>query len=230
VGAYEGGRFPEAYRLSKSVMLEAPDIAVLHQTAGLAAYRMGRWRDATKQLERYGELSGDLEQLPVLMDCYRALGRRAKVAELWAELRQSSPNADVLAEARIVAASTIADSGDLRGAISLLSTQTTARELRNPAGRHLRQWYVLADLYDRAGDLPRARELFLRVARADRDAYDVHQRLEALGPPRRRRGPARSSKGSSSGRNDRTGRQNGSPARAPVGGSGTVRLESESVS
>ncbi|HTX63621.1 MAG TPA: tetratricopeptide repeat protein, partial [Acidimicrobiales bacterium] len=54
--------------------------------------------------------------------------------------------------------------------------------LRNPSDRHLRQWYALADLYERAGDLPRARELFERVARVDHEAYDVLERLDALGP------------------------------------------------
>ena len=55
--------------------------------------------------------------------------------------------------------------------------------MRNPAERHLRQWYVLGDLTERSGDLPKARELFLRVAAVDPDAYDVAQRLDSLGPP-----------------------------------------------
>ena len=37
------------------------------------------------------------------------------------------------------------------------------------------------------GDLPRARELFLRIAAVDPDAYDVSDRLESLGPPTRSR-------------------------------------------
>ena len=64
--------------------------------------------------------------------------------------------------------------------------------MRNPSERHLRQWYVLADLMERSGDLARARELFLRVAAADPEAYDVAARLDALGPPTRpRRTPNR---------------------------------------
>ena len=120
------------------------------------------------------------------MDCYRALGRTTKVAELWSDLRHSSPSTEVLAEARIVGAGALADTGDLGGAISLLTVGGSTKALRNPAERHLRQWYALADLYERAGDVPRARELFMRVAQADRDAYDVQTRLEALGRQRRR--------------------------------------------
>ena len=62
-----------------------------------------------------------------------------------------------------------------------------SKALRNPSNRHIRQWYLLADLYERAGDVPRARELFERVLRVDREAYDVADRLMGLGPVRKPR-------------------------------------------
>jgi hypothetical protein len=40
---------------------------------------------------------------------------------------------------------------------------------------------------ERAGELPKARELFLRINSVDPDAYDIADRLEALGPPARAR-------------------------------------------
>ena len=91
------------------------------------------------------------------MDCQRALHKPKKVVELWSELRHSSPDPDVLAEGRIVAAASLADTGDLNGAISMLATAGASKALRNPSDRHIRQWYLLADLYERAGDVPRAR-------------------------------------------------------------------------
>lgn len=187
--AYDRARFQDAARLAKQVAAEVPSVAAVRELAGLAAYRAGRWREAVRQLEAYGELADDVDHLPALMDCYRALGRRTKVAELFSELRHRSPEPDVLAEARIVAAATLADSRDLEGAIALLASAGAGKALRNPSGRHVRQWYVLGDLYERAGDLPRARELFERVHRADPEAYDVADRLAALGGgrPRRRR-------------------------------------------
>ena len=39
---------------------------------------------------------------------------------------------------------------------------------------------ALADLFDRAGDIPRARDLFNRVASIDPDAFDTRERLRAL--------------------------------------------------
>ena len=185
--SYERGRYQDALRVIKQVADEVPGVAAVRELAGLSAYRSNRWREAARHLQAYGELTGSAEHVPVLMDCQRALHKPNKVAELWGELRHSSPDPDVLAEGRIVAASTLAEGGDLNGAISMLATAGASKPLRNPSNRHVRQWYVLADFYDRAGDVPRARQYFERVAKADPAAYDVAERLRNLGPERRTR-------------------------------------------
>jgi hypothetical protein len=46
---------------------------------------------------------------------------------------------------------------------------------------HLRLWYALADLYERAGEIPKARDLFLKVRRQDASFADVAERLASLG-------------------------------------------------
>ncbi len=188
VEALEHGRNQEAYRTGKSVADEAPEVAAVRWVVGLAAYRAGRWRDAVAHLEAHAALTGESQGLPLIMDSYRALGRRSKVATLWGDVRRRSPDPDTLAEARIVAAATVADRGDLAGAISLLAAAGAGKALRNPGERHLRQWFALADLYERAGDVPRARELFARVQAAEPDAFGVEARLEALGRGTGRRG------------------------------------------
>jgi tetratricopeptide (TPR) repeat protein len=196
--AYERGRYPEAARLASAVADETPGVTGVREVAGLAAYRAGRWRAAVKHLNAFGARTDDVSHVPALMDCYRALGQSRRVAELWSELRHRSPGPDVLAEARMVAAGALADRGDLQGAIEVLASGGAAKSLRNPGDRHIRQWYALADLYERSGDLPRARELFTRVQRADPEAYDVVQRLEALGAPQRRPSRPRTRKGAGS--------------------------------
>ena len=190
-GAFERGRFQDALRAIKPVADEAPSVPDVRELAGLAAYRVGRWREAARHLQAFGLLGDSTEHLPILMDCQRALHKPKKVAELWTELRQRSPEPDVLAEGRIVAAASLADGGDLSGAIAMLSTAGATKALRNPSARHIRQWYLLADLYERAGDVPRAREYFERVVRADPGAYDVVDRLRGLGPERRPRTASR---------------------------------------
>lgn len=190
-GAYERARYQDALRAIKPVAEETPGVAAVRELAGLAAYRSGKWREALRHLQAHAALTDSAEHLPVLMDCQRALRKPKKVADLWSELRQSSPEPDVLAEGRIVAAASLAESGDLQGAIAMLANAGASKALRNPSNRHIRQWYLLADLYERAGDVPRARELFERVLRVDREAYDVADRLAGLGPVRRARTGAR---------------------------------------
>ena len=115
---------------------------------------------------------------PVLADCYRAQRRYRRVDELWAELREASPSAAIVAEGRIVAAGALADQGDLQGALALLErVPASPRVVRD---HHLRQWYALADLYDRAGDAPRARALFRRIRDVDPSFADVSQRIANL--------------------------------------------------
>ena len=104
----------------------------MQEVAGLAAYRSGRWREASRHLTTFGTLTDSSTHLPELMDCQRALHKPKKVAELWTELRQSSPDPDVLAEGRIVAASSLAETGDLNGAIAMLATAGASKMLRNP--------------------------------------------------------------------------------------------------
>ena len=102
-------------------------------------------------------------------------------ANAFEEVRAASPPTEVLSEARIVMAAALSDRGKLVEAIRLLVEAGVEKRVRNPAERHVRQWYALADLYERSGDVPRARELFTRVALADPGAYDVDDRIEELG-------------------------------------------------
>jgi len=176
--AYERERYQEARRILKALTEDAPDSPAVRELNGLVFYRTGQWSAAAKEFERYRELSGSYDQHPVLADCYRAMRRYEDAEELWHDLRGASPSGDLVAEGRIVAAGCRADQGDLSGAISLL--EKALRRVNHPQERHLRQWYALADLYERAGDLPRARDLFNRVASADPESFDVKARVRAL--------------------------------------------------
>ena len=176
--AYERDRYHDARRILRSLVDEVPGSAAGRELYGLVLYRTAQWAQAARQLEAYRLLSGSFDQHPVLADCYRALRRFDDAEEIWADLRVASPSADLVAEGRIVAAGCRADQGDLAGAIEVL--EKGGRRVSHPQYRHIRQWYALADLYERAGDLPRARDLFARVANADPDAFDVRQRLRSL--------------------------------------------------
>jgi len=177
---FAADRLLDARRTLSDLVEEVPQLAEARELYGLTLYRLGRWRLAAKQLEAFGELTrGSAEQHPVLADCYRALGRHRRVMELWDELRQASPSAELVSEGRIVAAGSLADRGEMAAAITLLAKGF--RLPKEPAEHHLRRAYVLADLYERSGDVPQARRLFDRIVGVEPDFHDASDRLEGLG-------------------------------------------------
>jgi tetratricopeptide (TPR) repeat protein len=176
--AFRRERYDEARKILRPIAEAAPTAESVRELLGLTYYRMGKWKLAVNELEAFRDLAGSTEQHPVLADCYRALGRHRKVAELWEDLRAASPSAALVAEGRIVYAGSLADQGQLADAISVL--EASKPPARKPQEHHLRVTYALADLHERAGDVPRARQLFRIVASADPELGDVEHRLRAL--------------------------------------------------
>ncbi len=176
--AFRAERFKEAQPLLSRLSREAPEVADVRELHGLVLYRLGRFTAAMAELEDFRELSGSVEQHPVLADCHRALGRWADVEALWKELVEASPSADLVTEGRLVVAGAKADRGELPAAIRIL--EQGWRLPPRPRNHHLRRAYALADLYERAGRSPRARELFRRVESHDPRLADVTQRVRAL--------------------------------------------------
>lgn len=176
--AFRAERFREALPLLSRLSRDAPKVADVRELHGLVLYRLGRFSDAMAELEAFRELSGSVEQHPVLADCHRALGNTADVRALWLELGAASPSAELMTEGRIVLAGSKADKGELRAAISVL--ERGMRLPARPRPHHLRRAYALADLYERSGRQPRARELFRWVESHDPHLADVSQRARAL--------------------------------------------------
>ena len=178
--AYERDRYRDALKLLKPLAEALPGASAVRELYGLTLYRLGRWDGAIRELEAFRALErDDYDQHPTLADCYRAKKRWKQVDELWEELRQASPSAELVAEGRIVAAGALADQGQVRAAIELLEHGPATP--KRPKLHHIRLWYALADLYERAGELPRARELFRHVADADPDYANAAERLAGLG-------------------------------------------------
>jgi tetratricopeptide (TPR) repeat protein len=177
--AYAHDREREALRILRPLRDQLPDSPTVRELVGLSQYRLGNYRAATKELEAYANLSNAVDQNPVLMDCYRAQRRWQKVESAWEELAATSPSAELVAEGRIVYAGALADQGRLDDALAVLRKR--ADPVRDPKEHHLRLWYALADLEERAGNLARARELFDRVRKVDPQYVDVAERRAALG-------------------------------------------------
>jgi tetratricopeptide (TPR) repeat protein len=176
--ALDRGYEREALKILRPWREAHPDSSELRELLGLTYYRLGRWSLAQKELEAFVGLTDSTDQHPVLMDVARALGRFKRVEQLWDELKAVSPGAELVTEGRIVYAGAHADRGKLDEAIKVLE-----RAPGNPKRvlpHHLRLWYALADLHERAGDIPTARALFRKISAQDPSFVDVAERLAAL--------------------------------------------------
>ncbi len=177
--AFERERYDEARLLLKPLAELAPGAMSVRELLGLTYYRLGRWKDAVRELEAFRAGTDSTEQHPVLADAYRGLKKHRQVEELWDELRDASPSADLVTEGRIVMAGSLADRKQLSAAIALL--EKSQRSVKRPQIHHLRQAYALADLYERAGDVARAREVFRWVVLHEPDFADAAERASSLG-------------------------------------------------
>jgi tetratricopeptide (TPR) repeat protein len=168
----------DAIRRLRPLKDALPDSPTVHELLGLALYRDGKFGAATRELEEFAHMTGSVDQHPVLMDCYRAQQRWRRVDDLWSELASTSPSPELATEGRIVAAGALADRDRVPEAIALLSRRMP--KVTNAKEHHLRLWYALADLEERAGNIPRARALFDQVRAHDAGFADVAERLAAL--------------------------------------------------
>lgn len=175
---FEEERFADAAKVLRKLSEEAPTVPAVRELYGLTLYRQEKWKPAAKELEAYRQISRSSDQLPVLADCYRALRQWGLVEECWTELREVSPSAEVVTEGRIVMAGSLADRDRLVDAIRVLEQGWSFP--KRPQIHHLRRAYALADLYERAGELPKSRALFTRIAAVDPAFADVGTRLRSL--------------------------------------------------
>ena len=179
VDAYERSRYPESKRILEELLILVPDSLSAQELYGLTLYRMGMWAPAIKVLERFNSSSGSFDQLPVLADCYRAQSRYQDVDRIWSELAAASPSPELIGEGRIVVAGAAADQKDFPKAISILERSLAIK--RKPTLSDLRQWYFLADLYERAGEIGHSRALFAKILKHDAKFLDAAERLADLG-------------------------------------------------
>ncbi len=176
--AYEEERFIDASRKIRPLVKVEHKIPEIYELFGLILYRTGEYQKAAEELENFRSFASSTDQHPVLMDCYRAGKRWNDVDYLWAELREVSPSGPVVIEGRIVMAGALADRGNLKEAVRVL--EKGWKPPKRPQEHHLRRAYALADLYDRSGHLPRAREIFGWIVKFAPDFVDSKYRLKNL--------------------------------------------------
>ncbi len=176
--AFEEERFTDASRKLRPLTKADHKIPEIYELYGLILYRKEQYTEAADWLEKFRHFASSTEQHPVLMDCYRAEKRWNDIDYLWDELREVSPSGSLVVEGRIVMAGALADRGDLQEAVNLLAKGWKAP--KRPKDHHLRRAYALADLYDRAGNITRAREMFQWIVSFAPTFVDARDRLKNL--------------------------------------------------
>ena len=109
-----------AYEHAVAAQQRAGRVGLVREAAGLAAYQVGRYDDALRELRTARRLTGSSEHLPVMADCERGLGRPERALDL-----ASSPEATTLdragqLEMLIVAAGARGDLGQHDAAVVML--------------------------------------------------------------------------------------------------------------
>jgi tetratricopeptide (TPR) repeat protein len=177
-GAFMEDDYGTAVRLgeqSKHLALRAPSV---REFLGLAYYRMGRWKEAARELAAFRRITGSVEQNPVMADCYRAQGKPERALELCDEVAPGRAPAAVVYEAAIVAAGALADMDRLDDAIERIERLDLTPDVAEE--HHLRAWYVLGDLLEKKGRFTQARDYFAAVESTDPDLTDARERAARL--------------------------------------------------
>ena len=176
-----------AWEHAQAAVRRAGRIGVVREAAGLAAYRAGHFAQALTELRAARRMTGSNEQLAVIADCERALGRPERALEI----AGSAPAGISLAttvELRIVAAGARHDLGQHDAALVTVQVPELAQDDLE-WGPRLRYAYAEALLLvQRVDD---ARQWFLKAAAVDPEGLtDAEERASELGDvPRSPDGP-----------------------------------------
>ena len=178
--AFEAHRYDDARKILNPMSREYSEVAAVREMLGLCLYRAGQWKRALVEFEASLKLNPDwIFNHAVIADCHRALGEHQMVEKYWQELLEASPHPELMAEGRIVMAGSMADRRQITEALALM--EKAAGDMNRPSEYHLRQWFVIADLYDKEGNVIKARQFFERIAAIDPGFVDVAERLSTLG-------------------------------------------------
>ncbi len=184
LAAFEAQRYKEARIALTPLARECSDVGAVHDLLGLCLYREENFARAIEALEVAQRINGSqVFNHAVLADCHRALKNYERVDQLWTELKDASPHPELVAEGRIVYAGSLVDRGRLEEARDVMEkvSPASSKPSKGLSEYHLRQWYVLADIFDRLGDVVNARRIFEAILAVDTHFADVPERLATLG-------------------------------------------------
>ena len=168
-----------AYEFATQARKLAARVGLVRETAGVAAYRAGRWADALAELRTARRLTGRVSYLPLMADAERALGRADRALALIHDPDTKLLDRATQIELLIVESGIRRDQGRAAAGAVVLQVPELTDGVPRPWSARL--FYAYADaLYD-AGRREEARDWFGRAAALDPDEEtDAGERYEIL--------------------------------------------------
>lgn len=166
VGEFADERFGASLDQLQQAKKLAPQAATIRELLGLSAYHLERWDLALRELRTFRRISGESTQVPVELDCLRALGRTEDVEKTFRQLKDMDTRPETEDEARVVFASSLLERGLVTDAWKIIKP---GRLVANPRPSALRRWYVASRVAVAAGDLDAAVRLADAIADQDGD-------------------------------------------------------------
>ncbi len=109
-----------AHEHAVSAGRRAGRIAVVRETLAITAYSLGDFALALRELRTYRRISGLDDQLPMMVDCERGLGRPEKALELGRSVPRAGLTAEVQVELAIAMSGARLDLGQTEAALTEL--------------------------------------------------------------------------------------------------------------
>ncbi len=157
------GEDPElAHRHALSAERRAGRIAVVRETLAITAYAIGDFALALRELRTYRRISGRDDQLPMMVDSERGLGRPEKALELGRSVPRASLPVDVQVELAIAMSGARLDLGQTEAALVELQIPQLDPDTAYPWSPALFDAYATV-----LEDLGRAEEAGLWFTRSD---------------------------------------------------------------
>ncbi|MEH3154576.1 MAG: HAD-IIA family hydrolase [Gordonia paraffinivorans] len=157
-------------------------IAVVRETAGIAAYNAGEWSEALSELRAARRMSGSTVLLPLMADCERGLGHPERAIDIARSEEGRALTGDEALEMRIVESGARLDLGDPEKAVVTLQSENL-----DPAQHgtgQARLFYAYATALHAAGREDDAITWFMNAAAADEDdVTDAELRLMEITDP-----------------------------------------------
>lgn len=168
-----------AYEYAVMARKLAARVGVVRETAGIAAYRAGRWADALAELRTARRLTGRASYLPLIADSERALGRADRALAVIHDPEVATLDRATQIELLIVESGIRRDQGRPAAGAVVLQVPELTDGVRRPWTARL--FYAYADALLDADRHDEAREWFGRAAALDpAEDTDAGERYEIL--------------------------------------------------